>query len=215
MAAVYLTVVLAIGLWISTLVDTQQQAMFVTFFVMMIYLLMSGLFTPVDSMPPWVQVMSEFTPVRHFVAISRAILVKGAGLAEIARPLADSRGLRGGHVAGRDPAVLEAISLSGHLYLQGVGHCWQGGSACAFVYTSELVTSPAAATVVTVTVSDLPSGLSTNRSLRLGRRRRPPRAAFGDERTAVPARRQAQRRALRRCNRRRSRPADRAAPGSR
>jgi ABC-2 type transport system permease protein len=86
-AAVYLTVVLAIGLWISTLVNTQQQAMFVTFFVMMIYLLMSGLFTPVDSMPPWVQVASEFTPVRHFVAISRAILVKGAGLAEIARPL--------------------------------------------------------------------------------------------------------------------------------
>ena len=87
-AAVYLTLVLAIGLWISTLVDTQQQAMFVTFFVMMIYLLMSGLFTPVDSMPPWVQVVSELTPVRHFVAISRAILVKGAGLAEIARPLA-------------------------------------------------------------------------------------------------------------------------------
>jgi ABC-2 type transport system permease protein len=86
-AAVYLTAVLAIGLWISTLVDTQQQAMFVTFFIMMIYLLMSGLFTPVDSMPRWVQVISEFTPVRHFVAISRAVLVKGAGLAEIARPL--------------------------------------------------------------------------------------------------------------------------------
>jgi len=86
-AAVYLTVVLAIGLFISTLVETQQQAMFVTFFIMMIYLLMSGLFTPVDSMPRWVQVISEFTPVRHFVAISRAILVKGAGIEEIARPL--------------------------------------------------------------------------------------------------------------------------------
>jgi ABC-2 type transport system permease protein len=86
-ASVYLLVVLAIGLWISALVDTQQQAMFVTFFVMMIYLLMSGLYTPVDSMPSWVQLVSEFTPVRHFVEISRAILVKGAGLAEIARPL--------------------------------------------------------------------------------------------------------------------------------
>jgi ABC-2 type transport system permease protein len=86
-AAIYLIVALAIGLWVSTLVDTQQQAMFVTFFIMMIYLLMSGLFTPVDSMPRWVQIMSEFTPVRHFVQISRAILVKGAGLAEIARPL--------------------------------------------------------------------------------------------------------------------------------
>ncbi|HTK29590.1 MAG TPA: ABC transporter permease [Vicinamibacterales bacterium] len=87
-AGVYLVVALAIGLFISTLVETQQQAMFVTFFIMMIYLLMSGLFTPVDSMPRWVQVASAFTPVRHFVEISRAILIKGAGLTAIARPFA-------------------------------------------------------------------------------------------------------------------------------
>jgi ABC-2 type transport system permease protein len=54
----------------------------------MIYLLMSGMFTPVDSMPRWVQLLSELNPVRHFVTISRAILIKGAGLVEIARPLA-------------------------------------------------------------------------------------------------------------------------------
>jgi ABC-2 type transport system permease protein len=86
-AAVYLVVALGIGLWISTLVETQQQAMFVSFFVLLIYLLMSGLFTPVDSMPRWAQLLSELNPVRHFVMIIRAILVKGAGLAEIARPL--------------------------------------------------------------------------------------------------------------------------------
>lgn len=86
-AGVYLVVALGIGLWISTAVDTQQQAMFVTFFILMIYLLMSGLFTPVDSMPRWVQLLSELNPVRHFVAIARAILVKGAGIVEIARPL--------------------------------------------------------------------------------------------------------------------------------
>ena len=86
-AAVYLTVALAIGLLISTGVETQQQAMFVSFFILMIYLLMSGLLTPIDSMPHWVQVLSEVNPVRHFVSISRAVLVKGAGLAEIARPL--------------------------------------------------------------------------------------------------------------------------------
>ena len=86
-AAVYLVAALAIGLWISTLVDTQQQAMFVAFFILMIYLLMSGLFTPIDSMPHWVQLLSELNPVRHFVMIVRAILIKGAGLAEIARPL--------------------------------------------------------------------------------------------------------------------------------
>jgi ABC-2 type transport system permease protein len=86
-AAIYLVVTLSIGLLISERVETQQQAMFVTFFIMMVYLLMSGLFTPVDCMPRWAQIAAEFNPVRHFVAISRAILIKGAGLAEIARPL--------------------------------------------------------------------------------------------------------------------------------
>jgi len=86
-AGVYLVVALGIGLWISALVDTQQQAMFVTFFIVNVYLLMSGLFTPVDSMAPWVQQVSIINPVRHFVTISRAILMKGAGLAEIAQPL--------------------------------------------------------------------------------------------------------------------------------
>ena len=86
-AGIYLVVALGIGLWISSLVDTQQQAMFVTFFIVNVYLLMSGLFTPVDSMAPWVQRVSIINPVRHFVTISRAILMKGAGLTEIAQPL--------------------------------------------------------------------------------------------------------------------------------
>jgi ABC-2 type transport system permease protein len=86
-ATIYLLVALGIGLWISTLVETQQQAMFVTFFIINVYLLMSGLFTPIDSMAPWMQAASQINPVRHFVTISRAILIKGAGVAEIARPL--------------------------------------------------------------------------------------------------------------------------------
>ena len=85
-SGVYLVAALGVGLWISTIVDTQQQAMFVTFFIMMIYLLMSGLFTPIDSMPRWVQLVAELNPMRHFVAISRAVLVKGAGLREIQTP---------------------------------------------------------------------------------------------------------------------------------
>jgi ABC-2 type transport system permease protein len=87
-AAIYLLGALGIGLWISTLVETQQQAMFVTFFILNVYLLMSGLFTPIDSMAPWVETVSQINPVRHFVTIARAVLVKGAGLADIARPLA-------------------------------------------------------------------------------------------------------------------------------
>jgi ABC-2 type transport system permease protein len=86
-AAVYLVAALGIGLWISTIVETQQQAMFISFFIMMIYLLMSGLFTPIDSMPHWVQVASQLNPVRHFVTVARAILMKGAGMREVAQPM--------------------------------------------------------------------------------------------------------------------------------
>ncbi|HEX7829322.1 MAG TPA: ABC transporter permease [Thermoanaerobaculia bacterium] len=86
-AAIYLLVALGVGLLVSTLVETQQQAMFVTFFIMSAYLLLSGLFTPIDSMAPWVKTVSLLNPVRHFVSISRAILVKAAGPAEIAQPM--------------------------------------------------------------------------------------------------------------------------------
>ena len=87
-AAVYLVAALGIGLWISTLVETQQQAMFVTFFVMMIYLLMSGLFTPVRAMPAWAQALAQLNPMKHFIEVMRAVLLKGAGAADVARPLA-------------------------------------------------------------------------------------------------------------------------------
>ena len=86
-AAVYLVVALSIGLWISTLVETQQQAMFVAVFIVNIYLLMSGLFTPIDSMVPWVQGATMVNPVRHFVTIARALLVRGASLRDIQLPL--------------------------------------------------------------------------------------------------------------------------------
>lgn len=86
-AAVYLVAALGIGLWISTLVETQQQAMFVTFFIIMIYLLMSGLFTPIRSMPDWAQWLSQLNPMMHFIRIMRAVLLKGAGAVDVARPI--------------------------------------------------------------------------------------------------------------------------------
>jgi ABC-2 type transport system permease protein len=86
-AAVYLIVVLGLGLWISTITRTQQQAMFVAFFVILIFLLMSGLFTPVDSMPDWARRVAEVNPVKHFVSIMRAVLMRGAGLETVGRPI--------------------------------------------------------------------------------------------------------------------------------
>jgi ABC-2 type transport system permease protein len=86
-AAIYLFAALGIGLFISTLVQTQQQAMFVTFFVVMIYLLMSGLFTPIRSMPIWAQWMAQLNPMKHFIEIMRAVLLKGATARDIAQPI--------------------------------------------------------------------------------------------------------------------------------
>ncbi len=85
-AAVYLFAALGIGLFISTLVETQQQALFVTYFVMMVYLFMSGLFTPVRSMPTWTQWLAQLNPVKHFIVIMREVLLKGAGPADILTP---------------------------------------------------------------------------------------------------------------------------------
>jgi ABC transporter DrrB family efflux protein len=86
-AAIYLFAALGIGLFVSTVVETQQQAMFVTFFIVMIYLLMSGLFTPVRSMPTWAQWMAQLNPMKHFIEIMRAVLLKGATPRDIARPI--------------------------------------------------------------------------------------------------------------------------------
>ncbi|MFN2566462.1 MAG: ABC transporter permease [Gemmatimonadaceae bacterium] len=86
-AAIYLVGALGIGLWVSAIVETQQQAMFVTFSILMIYLLMSGLFTPSRGMPEWAQAVAQLNPVLHFVKLMRAVLLKGAGLADVGRQL--------------------------------------------------------------------------------------------------------------------------------
>lgn len=87
-AAIYLVAALGIGLWISTLVETQPQAMFVTFSIMLIYILMSGIFTPVSGMPGWAQWIAEASPITHFVRLVREVLLKGAGLADVAGEIA-------------------------------------------------------------------------------------------------------------------------------
>jgi ABC-2 type transport system permease protein len=86
-AGVYLVAALGIGLWVSTVAETQQQAMFVSFAINMVYMLMSGLFTPFGSMPEWAQWLAQLSPVKHFIVIMRAIMVKGAGLPAIQLPL--------------------------------------------------------------------------------------------------------------------------------
>jgi ABC-2 type transport system permease protein len=80
---IYLLAVLGFGLLISTYCDTQQQAMSVAFFFIMIFMLMSGLFTPIDSMPQWAKVIANLSPVTYFIEVMRMIVLKGSGFADI------------------------------------------------------------------------------------------------------------------------------------
>lgn len=84
--SIYILVVLGIGLFISNFNDTQQQAMFLSWFFMVIFILMSGLFTPIESMPVWAQYITEFNPIKYFVEVIRMVMLKGANLSDISSP---------------------------------------------------------------------------------------------------------------------------------
>ena len=84
--SVYLLVILGIGLIISNNSDTQQQAMFIAWFFSVIFILMSGLFTPIESMPQWAQNITLLNPIRYFVEIIRMVMLKGATFSDISRP---------------------------------------------------------------------------------------------------------------------------------
>lgn len=86
-AGVYLIALMGLGLLISTLANTQLQSMFITFFFMMIFILMSGLFTSIESMPDWARWMSNGIPVTHFIKVVRLIVLKGSGLSDVAAEL--------------------------------------------------------------------------------------------------------------------------------
>ncbi|MBA0884991.1 ABC transporter permease [Flavobacterium undicola] len=84
--SVYLFVILGIGLLVSNYTETQQQAMFIAWFFTVIFILMSGLFTPIESMPNWAQQITLFNPIRYFVEIIRMVMLKGATFSDIAKP---------------------------------------------------------------------------------------------------------------------------------
>jgi len=83
--SVYLIVVLGFGLFVSTLTDTMQQAMFISWFFMVIFILMSGLFTPVESMPDWAQTVNKLNPIAYFIQINRMIMLKGSVFSDFTR----------------------------------------------------------------------------------------------------------------------------------
>ena len=82
-SAIYLLAILGLGLLVSTMTETQQQAMFISWFLLVIFLFLSGMFTAIENMPPWAQKVTYLNPIRYFMEIIRMVMLKGAGWAEI------------------------------------------------------------------------------------------------------------------------------------
>ena len=76
----FIIATLGLGVLISTIAGTQQQALFVTWFFLQIFIMLSGLFYPIENMPRAVQTITVINPLRYFIAINREIFLKGGGL---------------------------------------------------------------------------------------------------------------------------------------
>ncbi|GAB4280138.1 MAG: ABC transporter permease [Marinilabiliales bacterium] len=78
LAAVYLILALGFGLFLSAISQTQHQVMFVIFFFLIVFILMSGIFTPTESMPEWAQKVNIINPFAYLIKALRMVLLKGS-----------------------------------------------------------------------------------------------------------------------------------------
>jgi ABC-2 type transport system permease protein len=86
-AAIFMIAVLGLALFISTFSGTQQQYMFIAFFCMIIFILMSGIFTPFESMPLWAQDFNIINPVAYLMRINRMVMLKGSTMHDVSRDI--------------------------------------------------------------------------------------------------------------------------------
>jgi ABC-2 type transport system permease protein len=86
-AVLYLIGLLGLGLLLSTFSGSQQQVTFVSYFFLLVFILMSGIFTSVDNMPEWGQKVNMLNPLFYFIDVMRSILLKGAGFWDLWRQI--------------------------------------------------------------------------------------------------------------------------------
>ena len=79
----HIMVTAGLGLLISNYSDNAQQAMFIMMFFVLIFMLMSGVFTPVSSMPEWARVITYANPLRYYADAMRSIFLKGSSIADV------------------------------------------------------------------------------------------------------------------------------------
>lgn len=77
--AVYILSAIGIGLFVSTIAKTQQQAMMATFIVLLPSILLSGFAFPIENMPQWIQYVTYLNPLRYFLVIIRGVFLKANG----------------------------------------------------------------------------------------------------------------------------------------
>ncbi|WP_020607369.1 ABC transporter permease [Spirosoma spitsbergense] len=77
-AFLFLLLCVGLGLLISAISETQQQAMFAVFFCLVLFILLSGLFSSTDDMPQWAQYINLFNPLRYIIEVGRNVILKGS-----------------------------------------------------------------------------------------------------------------------------------------
>jgi ABC-2 type transport system permease protein len=87
-AALFILTMTGIGLVVSNKSDTMQQAMMIAMFFLVVFILMSGLLTPIASMPHWAQIITYGNPLRYYAEIMRFVYLKGCRVADILPQLA-------------------------------------------------------------------------------------------------------------------------------
>ncbi len=83
LTGLFLVTTLGIGLLISSIANTQQEAMLTTMFTLLPSIFLSGFFFPLAAMPVWLQIVSYAIPLRYFLIIVRGIVLKGVGLSAV------------------------------------------------------------------------------------------------------------------------------------
>lgn len=84
LSGLFLLTTLGLGLFVSTISKTQQQAMMTAqFFIFMPFLYLSGFAFPIENMPQWIQYTTFGIPLRYYIVIIRGIFLKGIGVAEL------------------------------------------------------------------------------------------------------------------------------------
>jgi len=86
-ALVFVLAFSGLGLVISNYANTIQQAVFMIFFCIITFIFMSGMYTPVDNMPHWAQLISDISPLKYFIQVMRLVYLKGSATAELVQPM--------------------------------------------------------------------------------------------------------------------------------